>query len=251
MAYKELASIYDLLMHDAPYKQWVSFTEKIFETLHERPERIIDLGCGTGEIALLLAEAGYKVTGIDYSIDMLACAEQKSSQAQVPVQWIHQDLRDLQGLKNIDAAISYCDVLNYITSEKDLNSVLMHVYDALKPGGVFIFDVHAMTYVENFMLNHTFTDISEDVAYIWDCLPGDHTGEMYHDITFFKADQEGKYDRFDESHHQRTYPISFYKRILHDCGFEKTELYSDFSTKKSKYNEKGERIFFVTYKRSG
>lgn len=251
MAYKELASMYDLLMRDAPYEQWVSFTETIISKMETPSKKILDLGCGTGEITLLLANNGYNVTGVDYSSEMLAHAEQKSNLRQLPVQWIQQNLIELQGFQNIDVAISYCDVINYIVTEKELKTVFSHIYDALKPGGVFIFDVHDVNYVEDFMINHTFTDINDDVAYIWDCLPGDSKGEMFHEITFFEEDQEGKYDRFDESHHQRTYPISFYEDILHKCGFEKTELYDDFSTKNFNDTQKHERIFFVTYKRSG
>src|SRR5690625_76263 len=251
MVYEQLAHVYDRFMSDAPYKQWVSFTNTMIETLDKKPNHIVDLGCGTGKITCLLAEAGYQMTGVDFSTDMLVAAEQKSGSAQLPVQWIHQDLRALSGFENIEVAISYCDVLNYITSESDLHLVFTHVCDALKPGGLFIFDIHSLYYVENNMVNQTFTDVLDDVAYIWDCLPGDDAGEMYHDITFFAADQLGKYDRFDESHEQKTYPVSFYVKLLENCGFENIQLYSDFSCNKEEFNEKGDRIFFVTQKRLG
>src|SRR5699024_7005792 len=179
MVYEQLAHVYDRLMSDAPYKQWVSFTNTIFETFNVKPNHIVDLGCGTGEITCLLAEAGYQMTGVDFSTDMLVAAEQKSGSARLPVQWIHQDLRALSVFENVEVAISYCDVLNYITSESDLHLVFTHVNEALKPGGLFIFDIHSLYYVENDMVNQTFIDVLVDLVYICDCLLGDIADEMY------------------------------------------------------------------------
>ena len=66
-----------------------------------------------------------------------------------------------------------------------------------------------------YLWNQTFTLSDEEVAYIWDCFPGDHPYSVEHELTFFVLDeQSGKYDRFDELHKQRTYPVKEYESWL-------------------------------------
>lgn len=249
MAYQQMASLYDQLMENVPYDKWLQFTQDIIKKSGKNVESIADLGCGTGEITIRLAKEGYQLFGVDYSSDMLTYAEQKSSANNLQIQWLHQDLRELQGFTNLDAVVSYCDVINYITSENELRTVFLNVAESLKTGGLFIFDIHSLHHVANNLTNHTFTEVTDDLVYIWDCNEGEVAGEMFHDLTFFTL-ENGKYDRIEELHHQCTYSIDIYKKILIDAGFEKPVLYSDFSIETDNLNEKSERIFFVTEKRS-
>lgn len=245
MAYEQMATLYDKFMKGAPYEDWVRFTK---EMVKDRDiKQIIDLGCGTGEITLKLSQAGFQLCGVDYSEDMLSLALQKSLKLNLPIQWYCQDLRKLEGFSNIDCAISYCDVINYITEKEELENVFNRVYSLLKPGGIFLFDVHSVFQVENRYKNHTFADVLEDSAYIWNCVEGEFPGEVYHDLTFFTLEGE-HYIRFDEYHHQRTYSINFYLKILQDSGFENIKIYADFSSEDN-VKEESERIFFFAEKR--
>lgn len=249
MTYREMASLYDKLMEHAPYDQWYTFTKEIFQRSGKNIETIADLGCGTGEITTRLAQEQFQLYGIDYSADMLVYADQKASMQGLNIQWLQQDLRQLTGLKNLDAAISYCDVINYVTDLEDVRVVFENVANSLKPGGLFIFDVHSIFHVQHHLIDYTFADVSDDFSYIWFCSSGDDIGEMHHDLTFFSLDGE-KYSRFNEYHHQKTYPIDTYQQILLDTGFKKAKLYSDFSLENKISHENAERIFFVTEKRS-
>lgn len=249
MAYQQMAIVYDQLMKTAPYDKWLHFTKQIFKKYEKNIQTIVDLGCGTGEITIKLANEGYQLFGIDYSLDMLTHAEQKSYMNRLPIQWLHQDLRELTGFTNLDAAVSYCDVMNYITSENDLKNVFSRVANSLKESGLFIFDVHSIDYVQSSLINHTFTEVTDEISYIWDCIAGKSLGEMHHALTFFKLEDD-KYIRIDEKHYQRTFPISFYKKLLMKSGFTKPDIYTDFSLEKDILKENTERIFFVAQKRS-
>ena len=55
MIYQGFAYIYDQLMKDAPYDQWVSFIQQSIATYSPGAKTILDVGCGTGEIAIRLA----------------------------------------------------------------------------------------------------------------------------------------------------------------------------------------------------
>lgn len=250
MAYQQMAHVYDQLMIDAPYDAWVSLTKEIFKRSGKKVQTIADLGCGTGQITIRLARNGFNMYGIDYSSDMLSHAEQTASAEKLPVQWICQDLRKLDGLHDLDAAISYCDVINYITSENELRTVFAHVANMLKPEGLFIFDVHSMYHVEHHFLQQTFAEATDELAYIWYCAAGDKRGEMYHDMTFFTR-ENGHYRRFDEVHHQRTFPATFYGKLLKESGFQICNLCGDFSLKSESVHEKTERIFIIAEKRPG
>lgn len=250
MAYQQMAYLYDKLMEEAPYDQWLNFTQEAFHNSGKTINTIADIGCGTGVITSKLAKAGYQLTGVDYSGDMLTYAEHTANEQNISVQWLQQDLRELQGLENFDAAVSYCDVINYITAADELERAFNNIANILKPGGLFLFDVHSLFHVQHNFINQTFADVLEDTSYIWFCMEGDYPGEMYHDLTFFSLDGD-KYSRFDEYHHQRTYSITFYKELLKNSGFENIRMYADFSTNEDSIHDEAERIFFTATKGSG
>lgn len=218
-----MSFLYDQLMENAPYDKWVNFTQEAFKQSGKQIQSVVDLGCGTGEITQQLAKKGYKMCGVDYSADMLAHAEHKANEEGVSIQWLHQDLKELDGLTNLDAAISYCDVINYIVNEVEIRTVFERVANSLKDGGLFIFDVHSLFHVKHNCINQTFADVTEEASYIWFCSEGENSGEMYHDLTFFALDGES-YKRFEEFHHQRTYSIAFYQQLLIEAGLDRKSV---------------------------
>lgn len=246
-----MAKLYDKLMDDAPYDQWAIITKEILKQSSIPVKQIVDLGCGTGQITTRLAKDGYQMTGVDYSIDMLSYAEQRAGEEKLSIQWIHQDLRAIEGITQKDAVVSYCDVINYITTIEELHKVFANVADMLNDNGVFIFDVHSLHHVEHDLVNQTFATVEDDASSIWFCSPGEETGEMFHDLTFFVSTDGQSFSRFDEYHHQKTFSVEVYRKILEQYGLQIRNIYGDFSLKKESVHEKTERIFFVAEKRSG
>lgn len=251
MAYQQMAGLYDKLMDDAPYNQWADVTKEVFKQSSIPVKQIVDLGCGTGQITTRLATEGYQMIGVDYSIDMLSYAEQRATEEKLSIQWIHQDLRDIEGITQMDAVVSYCDVINYITTVEELHTVFANVADMLKDNGTFVFDVHSLHHVEHDLVNQTFSTVEDDISSIWFCSPGDEPGEMFHDLTFFVSTDEESYARFDEYHHQKTFSVEVYRKILEQHGLQIRNIFGDFSLKRESPHEKTERIFFVAEKRSG
>lgn len=248
MAYKGLAFYYDDVMIDAPYDKWVEFTRQIIKYYDKDVHTIADLGCGTGEITLRLAQLGYETIGIDYSADMLTMADQKSGTSQRSVQWMKQDIRTLTGLPNQDLIISYCDVINYITTKEDLSATFQNVYNSLNQNGLFVFDVHSLHYTETALINQTFADVQDHFNYIWFCHEGESPGEMIHEIVCFAENQDQTFDRFVEIHEQRTFSESVYCNLLKESGFKSVDIYKDFSLKHNSYLKDGNRLFFVVSK---
>jgi ubiquinone/menaquinone biosynthesis C-methylase UbiE len=240
MAYAHLAAVYDQLMADTPYDRWLSWAEGVWSK-YGRPQSIIDLGCGTGSIAIPLAKKGYRVTGVDLSADMLAIAYAKMKQAHAEVTWVEQDMRELT-LHPADAVLSFCDSLSYLVEEADVRRTFGRVYDHLHPGGTFLFDVHSPYKILHVFGDNTFTLVEDEVSYIWQCFCDPLRVEVAHQLTFFLRQPNGMYNRVEEEHVQRAYqPLQMIK-WLREAGFADITLTADFRNQPP--HERSERLFF-------
>jgi SAM-dependent methyltransferase len=100
--------------------------------------RILDLCCGTGQLSAELAGRGYRVTGLDGSRAMLACARANAPRAR----FLQADARAFRLSPRFDAAVSIFDSLNHLLEPKELATVFANVRRALRPGGLFLFDMN-------------------------------------------------------------------------------------------------------------
>jgi SAM-dependent methyltransferase len=140
------ADVYDLLYRDKDYEAECDVIEKACRRhMGNRISTILDLGCGTGNHAISLAQRGYHVTGVDRSSEMLkhakAKAQAKCAESKGGLQFIKGDVRFLELDQTFDAVIMMFAVLGYQWSNPDLCSTLRTVRQLLKPGGLFIFDM--------------------------------------------------------------------------------------------------------------
>lgn len=78
-SYQSLADSYDALMADAEHRRRAAFLMRAFRKSKPAVHTVLDLACGTGTIACLLAQAGYQVTATDASEEMLTQAAQKAA----------------------------------------------------------------------------------------------------------------------------------------------------------------------------
>ena len=98
---------------------------------------LLDIGCGTGRLANLLASRGYRVTAIDVSSAFLQIAEGDSTCLNVTVDYRHQDMRTIGWEEQFDAAFCYFTTFGYFSDAENAD-VLHRVARALKPGGRFL-----------------------------------------------------------------------------------------------------------------
>nr|WP_027417702.1 class I SAM-dependent methyltransferase [Aneurinibacillus terranovensis] len=240
--------MYDHLMADAPYDQWMRFVMQAWRAAGTNPKRVAELGCGTGAFTRFLLEADVDVWGVDLSADMLAVAREKIavSHPRARVHFIQQDIRQLHLDETMDSVVSFCDTLNYITDEGGIPRVFSRVYEALKTGGTFLFDVHTPYKICDVFGDETFHCVDDEVSYIWESSFDEKKQAVHHELTLFVQQADGLYRRFQETHIQQSYKIGLLARWLKEAGFEIVSITADFTS--SPVEEESERAFFVARK---
>ncbi|WP_226656791.1 class I SAM-dependent DNA methyltransferase [Pseudalkalibacillus hwajinpoensis] len=240
-SYERFSYVYDRLMEEAPYGEWVDLVQKEAAT-----GKVLDLGSGTGECSIQLAKVGFEVTAVDLSEHMLSVAQDKAIQAKLPIKFLQQDMRELDTGEMYDVATIFCDSLNYVTDLEGVQNTLAKVYQHLKPGGVLLFDVHSLYKIQSLFVGNTFSSSEDDISYIWNSFAGEEEGAVEHELSFFVENEEGLYERFDEVHYQRTFSIEEYKKWLSEAGFDTISVTADFTSHPP--NPTSERLFFRAVK---
>lgn len=247
MTYERFALVYDQLMNDFPYDKWLDLIIRKKQKYGVTGDNFLDLACGTGELSVRLSEAGFHVTGVDLSENMLSIAQMKGESKGQKIDFYQQNMVELELDKKFDLIGIFCDSLNYLLKEDDVKKTFKNVFSHLEKGGLFFFDVHSLYKIREIFLNQTFTYDDYAVCYIWNCFQGEYENSVDHELTFFVEDGTGRYERFDESHSQRTFSVETYQHWLEEAGFKLLEVLDGFSDEKPR--EETERVMFIAMKK--
>ena len=99
---------------------------------------VLDLCCGTGQLAAELSRRGYRATGLDGSEGMIEIARKNAPD----VDFVVQDARNIDLHREFAAAFSTFDSLNHVMSLDELEQVFRSVFTVLEGGGYFVFDLN-------------------------------------------------------------------------------------------------------------
>ncbi|MFJ4188767.1 class I SAM-dependent methyltransferase [Kitasatospora sp. NPDC089509] len=128
----QLAAVYDPLDPDRPdLDAYLGLAEEF------GARRVLDIGCGTGVFALLLAGRGIEVVGVDPAAASVEVARAKPGGERV--QWIHGDVDELPTLQ-VDLATMTANVAQAIADPQDWRRTLLGARRALRPGGHLVFE---------------------------------------------------------------------------------------------------------------
>lgn len=239
--YHEFAKWYDKMMRSVDYDNWVAYIISIIEKYNCRS--IYECGCGTGNIAIRLARKGYSVVASDISEYMLVEARNKMMKNGLRFPLLQQDMSSINIHKPVDAIVSACDGVNYLTDSPD--AFFASAYHALKPGGVLLFDVSSQYKLTELLKNSSFCDTGDDWAYICDCENTDNSELLNMYLTCFVKEGHG-YRRFEERHTQRAYSADYLIQLLKKRNYTQIFCY-DWNTFSLPKNN-SQRIQFVALK---
>ncbi|MFD1207038.1 class I SAM-dependent DNA methyltransferase [Sporosarcina contaminans] len=243
-AYTEFAAVYDELMSDIPYDLYVELIDEAVHGLDGK--KVLDVGCGTGLLSLMLTKAGAMVDGIDLSEEMLSVARKRASAHHQEITFKRQLMQEINEREIYDAAVIPIDALNYVTDPQEVFQTFKNIYHALKPNGHLLFDVHSTYKTDEIFMEGPFTFDNGRIAYIWETFEGEADHDVYSEIAFFVKQESGLYKRFDEAHHQRTMPVFAYVEMLEKAGFTIERIFADWEDEPP--TEESERIFFQVRK---
>ena len=224
-AYHALADSYDRLTNDVDYPQTLEFYQQILDREGVAPRTAVDLACGTGSVALLLAQKGMKVTAVDLSEEMLCVAAQKAQGMENPPMLVCQNLRDLSLPRGVDLAVCALDSLDYILDPADCARAIERVYKVLNPGGIFIFDVNTPEKLQA-MAGQVFLDEDDDIYCVW---RGSFDGEeniCSYGMDLFQR-QGDTWLRSFEEHREYAYSREQLEGFLKAAGFTHIRVYAD------------------------
>lgn len=243
-AYHALAASYDRLTNDVDYQQTVAFYQQILARENCNPRTAVDLACGTGSVALLLAREGMEVTGVDLSEEMLAVACQKALEQENRPVFVCQPLQELRLPRGVDLAVCALDSLDYILDPQDCMEAIRRVYKVLNPGGIFIFDVNTPQKLRA-MDGQVFLDEDDDVYCVWRGEFDEKSNICSYGMDLFQR-QGSSWHRSFEEHREYAYSQEQLTEFLKEAGFCKIKVYADRKFETPGQDE--QRIYFSARK---
>lgn len=247
-AYTDFAGVYDIFMDETPYREWCAYVRSVFERYHVPKELVLDLGCGTGTMTELLAEAGYDMIGVDSSQEMLNRAITKRDRSGHEILYLCQDMREFELYGTVRAVVSLCDSVNYILDPEELADVFSLVNNYLDPGGIFLFDFNTDYKYREVIGDAVIAENRETCSFIWENYFHEAECVNEYDVTVFVEEADHRYRRFTETHYQRGYTLTEIKGLLAAAGMEFLEA-ADADTK-GEVTETSGRIY-VTAREKG
>jgi SAM-dependent methyltransferase len=213
-AYDEFAWFYDRYWNEEFHSAAFPILERIVLDRLPAGARVLDVCCGSGYLAGMLADRGFHVAGFDASPAMIDLARVRAPKGHFEV----ADAARFRTRTRFDAAVCTFDSLNHILDPVDLNSAFLRVAAALKPGAAFAFDIlleraYRTDWAENFSI------VQGDHVLVISGSGFDFRTRLAHcRITTFRQDN-GCWRRADTEVRERCYAVEEIDAALQGAGF--------------------------------
>ncbi|PUZ30388.1 Methyltransferase domain-containing protein [Chitinophaga costaii] len=147
---------YYLLYANRDEKEAAAFIDKLLAYLQPKPGCfMLDVACGKGRHAQLLASRGFDVTGIDLSIESILAAKKQENDH---LHFYQHDMRLPFRINYFDVAFNFFTSFGYFATARENNNALRTIAQALKPGGRVMLDYLNSTFVQAHLVPHEVTE---------------------------------------------------------------------------------------------
>lgn len=186
---------------------------------------LLDLCCGQGRHCVLFAKRGYQVTGLDLNRSYLELARQAAKAAEVKLETIAADMRQIPFQSHFDAIVNMYSSFGYLESEAEDLKVLESVARALKPGGRLLLDLLNREWaVANYIQNDWHSGV-DGTLYV-ERRELDLASSRMH--VSFNIIEPGGRRRDSIGHHIRLYTLTETSRLLERVGMSVTNVFGGF-----------------------
>jgi SAM-dependent methyltransferase len=250
-SYHFFARMYDEYMSHVEYDKWVNFILSHYnKERKQRPDRILELACGTANVAAKLAHKGLVVEASDNSPEMLDIADVKKIKPELYLADMTAPLK----ANNYDLILLLFDSINYLEDDNQMKELMIQAANGLKDGGIFIFDISTINNCrENF---DGFVNIEDHDDFYFVHASELSESQMFQtsQLLFFKEMPNGLV-REEESHIQTILPVQAFKEFIGYSGLELTGIYSMetennlLKINSATLDDKFGRLFFVCRKK--
>lgn len=221
--YDPFAAIYDRHWGSMFFEDARQGIHDVFLPLLSPKARILDVCCGTGQLAHWLTGCGFRVTGLDGSSEMIRHARRNAPQAE----FLIEDARAFHLPGSFDAAVSVFDSLNHLPDEAGLLQVFANVHEALASGGLFFFD---MNMDEGFRgsRNEQYSSVEQDRAFVTRAQYNAPSGVGKTLVTLFRRNGKA-WVREDLEIVEYCYDEPVVRALLERAGFGEVAVYDGSS----------------------
>jgi len=244
------AKFYDKTWGKYDYDSDIEFLDNLFK--ENDCKSVIDVGCGTGNHALILSRLGYEVTAVDISSSMIKKAKEKDREARI--QFLRGDMRELERVvppgQKFDAAICLGQTFCNLITNRDIQRFFKGLHKVLKRNGLFIFNARnarkiSEDYLNKLLLDHMIIEEKLQLLLLFYNTrhPQNRNVIIWRPIYLMK--ENDKVDLQLREHKLRWFDFSRLKKMLIKNGFKITAIYSG-TTKEEFKEDKHREMWFIT-----
>jgi SAM-dependent methyltransferase len=210
---------------------------------------VLDLGCGTGHIALSFLDRGFPVVAVEHSGNMLALAREgagryiESGQAEL----VHGPLDELPFEARFGLCLAVHDDLNHFEGLPALRHCFENVFQATAAGGQFLFDLYTKHGLQK--LNNVIVEDNRQAMAVIRGIYDNARERLYVKFSGFLRVESGLYERFEEMLESHSYGLEDIRRTVQEAGWRNVHFakYTDLRRPLDE-PEKVCRIFVIAAK---
>lgn len=232
------AEEYVLFGYPETTMQDCDFLEDVIKVSGCSTPTLLDIACGTGRHALEMARRGYCVTGVDISEDMLFVARDSSIAEGIKIQYDQCDMGEINYSNQFDIAYIFFNTMGLLTSNDAILDFLDRIYAALRPNGLFVFQVgNLWSYIAEGNFSNSVYENQQEKQGVKRKLvmhmiigPYNNIYRMHYDKSFWR--DRKKLEPKSEDIDLRIFSLNEIDLLLEYSGFQRLKVFgaTDFNT---------------------